>query len=89
VEDGSFLKFNSATLKYSFDKSVINRLGMSALSLNLTVYNLYMWTRYTGMNPEVSIRNTAKSEGDIYSIGYDTSKAPVNMNIMLGVNVTF
>jgi hypothetical protein len=38
------------------------------------------------MNPEVSLRNVSK---DIYSIGYDESKAPSNMDFMLGVNVTF
>jgi hypothetical protein len=86
VEDGSFLKFKSVTLRYSFGKDFVKKIGLSDLNLNLTVYNLYTWTRYTGMNPEVSVRNVSKS---IYSIGYDESKAPSNMDFMFGVNATF
>ncbi len=86
VEDGSFIKFKSLTLRYNFDKKLVSHLGMSALSLNFTMYNLYTWTNYTGMNPEVSIRNVSK---DIYAVGYDKAKAPSNIDFMLGVNVTF
>ncbi|MDR1342487.1 MAG: SusC/RagA family TonB-linked outer membrane protein [Prevotellaceae bacterium] len=86
VEDGSFMKFKSLTLKYNFSKDLIKKVGLSDLSLNFTVYNLYTWTNYTGMNPEVSIRNVDK---DVYSIGYDSSKAPSNMDFMLGINMTF
>lgn len=86
VEDGSFLKFKSLTLRYVFDKELVKKMGLSDLNLNFTLYNLYTWTNYTGMNPEVSLRNVSK---DIYSIGYDESKAPSNMDFMLGINVTF
>ena len=86
VEDGTFVKFQSMTLKYNFDKNLVKKIGMSNLGLSITVYNLYTWTRYTGMNPEVSIRNVSS---DIYSVGYDKSKSPANMNFMLGVNATF
>lgn len=86
VEDGSFMKFKSISLRYSFNKNWIKKIGMSDLSLNFTLYNIYTWTNYTGMNPEVSVRRKAD---DLYSIGYDTSKAPSNMDFMLGVNVTF
>jgi hypothetical protein len=86
VEDGSFLKFKSITLKYSFDKALVKKIGLSDLNLNFTIYNLYTWTNYTGMNPEVSVRNVST---DIYSIGYDTSKAPSNMEFMFGLNATF
>ncbi|MDR1023341.1 MAG: SusC/RagA family TonB-linked outer membrane protein [Prevotellaceae bacterium] len=86
VEDGSFLKFKSVTLRYSFAKELVKKIGLSDLNLNLTVYNLYTWTNYTGMNPEVSLRNVSK---DIYSIGYDESKAPSNMDFMFGLNATF
>jgi hypothetical protein len=86
VEDGSFLKFKSLTLRYTFDKGLVRKIGLSELNLNFTVYNLFTWTNYTGMNPEVSIRNVSS---DIYSIGYDTSRAPSNIEFMTGVNVTF
>jgi len=89
VEDGTFMKFKSMTLRYSFDKNLVSRAGLSAANLSFTVYDLYTWTNYTGMNPEVSIRNTATKESEIYSVGYDKSKAPANIRFMLGLNLTF
>ena len=88
VEDGSFMKFKSATLRYSINRDWLSRIGFSDASFTLTAYNLYTWTRYTGMNPEVSARPSA-SESGIFSIGYDKSKAPSNIELSLGINVTF
>ena len=86
VEDGSFLKFKSLTLRYSFDRNLVRRFGMTDLNLSFTMYNIYTWTHYTGMNPEVSVRNVSS---DIFSIGYDSSKSPSNMDFSFGLNVTF
>ena len=86
VEDGSFMKFKSLTLRYSFDRNLVKKIGMTDLNLSFTVYNIYTWTRYTGMNPEVSVRNVSS---DIFAIGYDNSKSPSNMDFSLGLNVTF
>jgi len=88
VEDGSFMKFKSLTLRYSLNRDWLKRIGFSEASVNFTAYNLYTWTRYTGMNPEVSARPSA-SESGIFSIGYDKSKAPSNIEFSFGLNVTF
>lgn len=84
VEDGSFLRFQSLTMKYTFEKNFVRKLGISALSLYCTLYNLYIWTNYSGMDPEVS-----PSSSDIFNIGYDTSKAPRPKTATIGVNLTF
>jgi len=86
VEDGSFLRFRSLTLRYSFDRNLVQKWGITDLSIYSTMYNIYMWTRYTGMNPEVSVRNVSR---DIFSIGYDHSKAPNSMDFIMGLSVTF
>ena len=84
VEDGSFLRFQSLTLKYTFEKDVVRRLGVSALSLYCTLYNLYVWTNYSGLDPEVSSRSN-----DLNKLGYDTSKAPRAKTASIGINLTF
>ncbi len=86
VEDGSFLRWQSLTLRYNFDRKLIQKLGLSALSVSGTLYNLYVWTNYTGMDPEVSFKSLSK---DIYQIGYDESKAPRAKTFTLGLNLTF
>ena len=88
VEDGSFMKFKSATLRYNLDRDWLRKFGFADASITFTAYNLYTWTRYTGMNPEVSARPKA-SESGIFSIGYDSSRAPQNIEFNLGINITF
>lgn len=84
VEDGSFLRFQSLTMKYTFERNFVRKLGVSALSMYCTLYNLYIWTNYSGMDPEVS-----PSSSDIFSIGYDNSKAPRPKTATIGINLTF
>ncbi|SHE90640.1 SusC/RagA family TonB-linked outer membrane protein [Dysgonomonas macrotermitis] len=84
VEDGSFLRFQSLTLKYTFDRNVIQKLGVSAMNIYCTLYNLYVWTNYSGLDPEVSSRSS-----DLNKIGYDESKAPRPKTAAIGINLTF
>ena len=85
VEDGSFLRFKSITVKYSFDKNIAKKIGMSDLSMYATMYNVFTWTRYTGMDPEVSLRNAIKDG----NLGYDASKSPQSIKFNFGLNVMF
>jgi len=87
VEDGSFLKFRSLSITYGFDKNLVKKIGMTDMRLSFTVYNLYTWTKYTGMNPEVNIRNI--SSNNIFSIGYDGSRSPNNIDFNVSLMVTF
>jgi hypothetical protein len=88
VEDGSFLQFKSLTIRYRFDREWLTKIGLSELSLNFTAYNLYLWTHYTGMNPEVNMRSVASADG-MFRVGYDTARAPSNMQFSFGLNATF
>ena len=88
VEDASFMKFKSMTLRYTLSREWLRTIGFSDASLTFTAYNLYTWTRYTGMDPEVNARPSA-SEGGIFSIGYDKSRAPKNIEFSIGINATF
>jgi hypothetical protein len=81
VEDGSFLRWKSMTFRYNFERGTINKLGLSELYLYGTVNNLYVWTNYTGQDPEVSMSGSNK--------GKDYSQAPVPKTVTIGINVSF
>lgn len=49
VEDASFLRLDNVTLGYTFDQLGKNR----SLRLYATAQNLFVWTNYTGLDPEV------------------------------------
>lgn len=81
VEDGSFLRWKSITLRYNFKRDLISRLNLSELYVYLTVQNIHVWTDYTGQDPEVSIN------GD--KAGKDYSRAPIPRSYTLGINLSF
>ena len=54
VEDGSFLRFNNLQLSYSVPKKSIEKLGLNSLSAYVTMNNIFCWTKYTGIDPEIA-----------------------------------
>jgi hypothetical protein len=57
LEHGSFAKLREVTLSYSLSPGMVNTLfrGLSRdVRLELNGRNLYTWTRYRGLDPEVS-----------------------------------
>jgi hypothetical protein len=84
VEDGSFLRWKSLTLSYNFNKEKLKALGLSDLKLHLTAQNIFVWTNYTGMDPEVSIGGS-----NIYLVGYDQTRAPKAKDVSLGMTIGF
>ncbi len=83
VEDGSFLRFKSLTLNYNVDKKISDKLGLNDAKIWATMQNIYLWTNYSGMDPEVSLRS------GISSLGYDTSRSGRPQEFSLGLTVSF
>ncbi len=54
VEDGSFLRFNNLQISYSVPKKSLKKLGVNSLSAYVTMNNLFCWTKYTGIDPEIA-----------------------------------
>jgi TonB-linked SusC/RagA family outer membrane protein len=82
VEDGSFLRFKTATLSYTFPKKWYQGTPLSDVRCYFQMSNIYCWTSYTGMDPEVSISSPTAP-------GYDTSNTPRPREYTLGINVKF
>ncbi len=85
VEDGSFLRFKYLTFSYSFDKKLIKRYLMNQLDLYLTLNNLMTFTKYTGVDPEVS-PNMNPAYG-LIGISQDSQKTPKAQYFTLGITV--
>jgi TonB-linked SusC/RagA family outer membrane protein len=83
VEDGSFLRFKSLTMSYSFDKKLVKQIGLTDLRLWATMQNIYIWTNYTGMDPEVTLRS------GLTDLGKDTSRSGRPADYSLGLTVSF
>lgn len=63
VEDASYIRLKTVSLSYNFSKEFANRIRVRNLSAFITGYNLYTWTKYLGVDPEVPITGTVNMFG--------------------------
>jgi len=84
VEDGSFLRLNTLTLGYTSPESLISALGISKLRFYLTASNVFIWTKYSGPDPEVSTRRNTP-----LTPGVDYSAYPRSRQVVFGLNLNF
>ena len=84
VEDASFLRFRTLTARYTFPKKTLSKLKLKNLSAYLTGENLFTWTKYTGQDPEVSLRGA-----DPFRVATDKSFTPPVKLFTLGLTTTF
>lgn len=83
VEDGSYLKLRNVTLGYTLPKKALKKMKINNLRLYLSAENIATLTNYSGMDPEVSTRNS------VLTPGFDWSAYPRAFNASFGVNLTF
>ncbi|MBN1598150.1 MAG: TonB-dependent receptor [Bacteroidales bacterium] len=85
VEDASFLRIKNVTLAYDFPAKIIRKIKLNGLRVYLQGQNLYTFTKYTGYDPEMGIRNNnrplevAIDQGGTY---------PPARTILFGFNIT-
>jgi TonB-linked SusC/RagA family outer membrane protein len=82
IEDGSFLRVNNLSLGYTLPKNLIQRARINNARVYFTAYNLHVFTKYTGYDPEVSVINNAITPG------VDFSAYPRARSFVLGLNLS-
>lgn len=83
IEDGSYLRLKTLSLGYNLPEKILKPLYLSGLRINVSAQNLLTWTNYSGMDPEVSARNSNLTPG------FDFSAYPQAKTFVLGINATF
>jgi TonB-linked SusC/RagA family outer membrane protein len=84
VEDGSFLRLNTLTLGYTAPAFFNDKMGISKLRFYTTVSNVFVWTNYSGPDPEVNTRRATP-----YTPGVDYSAYPRSRQFIFGLNLNF
>ncbi|MDD4991000.1 MAG: SusC/RagA family TonB-linked outer membrane protein [Paludibacter sp.] len=79
VEDGSFLRFKYMSFNYSVPSKIIKKYGINKLSVYLTFNNLWVFTKYTGVDPEVGYGSLGLST--------DGSSTPRSKDFTLGISL--
>ena len=81
VEDGAFLRFNNLQISYSVPKKVLKKYGLNSLSAYVTMNNLFCWTKYSGIDPEIA--------SGTYSPASDGATTPRSKSITASLSFGF
>ncbi|HEY1193822.1 TonB-dependent receptor [Flavobacterium sp.] len=84
VEDGSFVRMKNLQLGYSF----YNKFGLDKLRISLSGQNLWTWTKFTGVDPEVA-GGDPNQQDRVKGSGFGGWNYPVQPTILMGLNVAF
>jgi len=82
IEDGSFLRLSYISLGYNFPTN--NLKNIDRLKLTFSGQNLWIWTDYTGFDPEVN-----SFAYDPTRTGIDWGSFPNQKTFTIGLNVAF
>ena len=81
VEDGDFLRFQYFQLGYSVDPKKLKKIHMSSLRINASGNNLFVFTKYSGVDPEHNQSG--------YSPCVDRSQTPRSKSFTFSLNFGF
>lgn len=84
VENGSYLRLKTATLSYTFPKSLFGNTGIDRLRIYVSGQNVFTITDYSWFDPEVSTFGEANN-----APGTDFLTFPQAKSIIFGINLGF
>ena len=85
-ESGDYLCIREITFSYNFPKTWVEKARLASLRMYVTGSNLYYFTKYKGLSPEVQGIDGGSSLG--LSAAGSTGTYPVPRNIILGLNIS-
>lgn len=84
VEDGSFLRLQQLTLGYTLPSKWTDKIKLSKVRVYASANNLFCWTKYSGFDPEVSVRRATSATPSV-----DYSAYPRSTAFAFGLDVDF
>ena len=91
LEDGSYLRLKNVQIGYTIPEKIINRVHIKSLRIYVTGQNLWTLTKYTGLDPEMTISDNVKRDtygGDV-GAGIDWGTYPSARSYIIGLNLNF
>ncbi len=100
LEKGSYFRFKNIQVAYTFPRTMVSKIGLSSLRIYLQGQNLFTITDYSGMDPEINLRNHIAGNdrvagnanyvpGGDRQIGVDGGAYPASKQYLVGLNLTF
>lgn len=88
IEDGSYFRIKNLQLGYTLPTALLSRIGLGTCQVYVQSQNLLTFTKYTGLNPEISISNNFNGDKN-RNLGFDGGYLPVSRTLLFGLNLSF
>ena len=85
IEDGSYIRLKNVRLTYDLPGAVLSAIGIKNAQVYVNATNLLTFTKYTGFDPEIGLRDSGSPE----TAGVDAGVYPVTTMFTGGFKVTF
>ncbi|MDR2499274.1 MAG: TonB-dependent receptor [Tannerellaceae bacterium] len=83
IEKGDYVKIQNITLGYDF-KKLLPKMPLGQARVYVTAQNMFTFTGYSGMDPEVGF-----GDGQSWVTGIDLGAYPASKTYLVGVNLSF
>jgi TonB-dependent starch-binding outer membrane protein SusC len=88
LEDASYLRLKNLQFGYTLPENLVRRLGMQNARVYFIAHNLLTFTRYPGLDPEMTTSDNSLAEGDI-AAGIDWGTYPLARSYNFGIQLNF
>jgi hypothetical protein len=92
--DGSYLRIKNVSLGYTFSSNISERIKASNIRVYVSAQNLFTFTKYPGLDPEMQTSDNAQNdpnhgnEGDL-AVGIDWGTYPSARIFNFGIDIGF
>jgi len=83
VQDASWTKLRELSLYYQFPSKLLSKTFVKGFEIGVTGKNLFTWTKFEGVDPELNLTGASKGRG----LDYFTN--PGTRTIMVSTNIKF
>ena len=84
LEDGSYFRLKNLTIGYDFPLTLISKAHMTKCRIYFSADNLFTASKFSGMDPEITLEKSTYSLAGFYSENY-----PVGRTFQGGVEISF
>ncbi|TDN36044.1 hypothetical protein A8B98_11620 [Hymenobacter sp. UV11] len=89
VEDGSYARLRNLQLGYTFGKGISSAMHMASLRLYVSGQNLFTFTKYSGLDPEIGYGRSYTDASSALNRGVDLGNYPTSRTYLVGANIAF
>ncbi len=83
IHDASWTKLREVSLYYTFSNKLLSKTFIKGLQIGVAGKNLYTWTKFVGVDPEINLTGASKGRG----LDYFTN--PGTKSVMFITNIKF